>query len=410
MKHILVVAESIDIDKSSGAKANMALIKNLIKAGFRIKVYHYSIKKIDIEGAESVLITENRKSLLFFLSRTERYIRYFFKLSLNPKIEKKTGFSFTLKNDRNSILSVLRKERGFKPDWILTLSQGGSFRPHHALLKMPERHSKWIAYIHDPYPMHWYPKPYTWKESGYQIKQKFMEEVADKCQYAAFPSLYLKEWMGNHYKAYWEKGIIIPHQLNEEFETKEASFLKIDLKEFIILHAGNFLQARQPKGLIEGFKKFIQRNPTAKIRLIHVGPTSHYKAYLNGEAEKLPQFQGYFGNYPFNEVAWLQEKASVNLIIEAKADFSPFLPGKFPHCIAAGKPILLLGPSKSEARRLLGNEYPWWAEIDDEERISNIIGRLYLNWEKEKNKYMVHYENISYYLSKDFLKRTIEEL
>lgn len=66
MKRILVIAESTDIDNSSGAKANMALIKNLIKAGYLVKVCHYSRKEVEIEGAESVTIPENRKSLLFF--------------------------------------------------------------------------------------------------------------------------------------------------------------------------------------------------------------------------------------------------------------------------------------------------------------------------------------------------------
>ena len=40
IKRILVVVESIDVDDSSGSKANVALIKNLAKAGFELQVYH----------------------------------------------------------------------------------------------------------------------------------------------------------------------------------------------------------------------------------------------------------------------------------------------------------------------------------------------------------------------------------
>lgn len=406
--NILVVAEAIDPDSSSGGKANLALIKNLVKCGFNVKVYHYTRKEINIANAESISIPENRHSVLFFFSRFERYLRQYLKISLNPKFEKRTGFSFTLKNDRNSIVSALKKEKEFEPDWVLTLSQGGSFRPHHALLEIYKWHSKWIAYIHDPYPMHWYPKPYTWREAGFKAKQAFMTEVADKCKYAAFPSLYLQEWMGSHYNPYSKKGIVIPHQLNRNSLSVKPSKVDIPTHEFTILHAGNMLQARQPEGLINGFKKFLLSYPQARARFIHVGPTVHYRDYLLNEAAKTEQIEVYSGNLPFKNVTWLQEKASVNVIIEAKAGFSPFLPGKFPHCIAAGQPILLLGPPKSEVRRLLGNKYPFWAEIDDEKKISQLLGDLYENWEADQK--VTDYQEIKEYLSESHLKNIIEGL
>ena len=305
-------------------------------------------------------------------------------------------------------MKFLEKQNLIDTDWILTLSQGGSFRPHHALLKMPELHRKWIAYIHDPYPMHWYPPPYTWKEAGYQMKQQFMEEVADKCQYAAFPSLYLKEWMGSHYKAYAEKGVVIPHQLSEYIERKKPDFINLDNSFFNILHAGNFLQARQPEGLIIGFKKFMEKHPGAKARLIHVGPAPHYIQFLEEEAKGFDQIQVFCENKPFEEVAWLQEKASVNIIIEAKAEFSPFLPGKFPHCIASRKPILLLGPPKSESRRLLGESYSFYSEIDNAEYIAELLESLYLKW--EKGTLIMDYSEIEKYLSSEYLKKVVESL
>ncbi|WP_324721956.1 UDP-glycosyltransferase [Salinimicrobium sp. HB62] len=405
---ILIVSESLDVDSGSGAKANVSLIKNLLKAGFKLKVYHYTRTEVKIEGADLISIPENRSSLLFFLSRIERYIRKYLKISLNPKIEKKTGFSFTLYNDRNSITASLINEKGFNPDWILTLSQGGSFRPHHALLKLPEWHRKWIAYIHDPYPMHWYPKPYTWRESGFSTKQEFMMEVADKCKYAAFPSLHLKEWMGSHYSPYNEKGIVIPHQLNHNLPSEKPEEVDLPSDEFIVLHAGNMLQARQPQGLINGFKKFLLNNPNARARLIHVGPTVHYQAYLSSEAAENERIEVYCDNMHFKKVACLQENASVNVIIEAKAEISPFLPGKFPHCIAAGKPILLLGPPKSEVRRLMGEDYPFWAEIDNEEKICQLLSNLYENW--EAGFLSSDYKEIKEYLSENHLKEVIEGL
>ncbi len=164
IEKILAVVESIDVDDSSGSKANVALIKNLVKAGFEVRVYHYTRKDIQLGDIPCFTLKENRRSMLFFLSRLERYLRYWFKLKLNKYIEQAFGFSFTLFNDRNSIATGLRKINDFEPDLVLTLSKGGSFRPHHALLKIPKWHSKWMAYIHDPYPFASYPRPYDYVE------------------------------------------------------------------------------------------------------------------------------------------------------------------------------------------------------------------------------------------------------
>ena len=182
-KNILIVAESINVDDSSGSKASVALIKNLNAAGFEINVYHYTPKKIKLEGIPCVSIEENRHSLLFFLSRIERQIRYRTGWKLNKYIEQLFGFSFTLFNDRNSIVTSLRKITKFKPDLVLTLSKGGSFRPHHALLKIPEWHSKWMAYIHDPYPFAYYPRPYDWVEPGHQRKWQLIQDISKNAEF-----------------------------------------------------------------------------------------------------------------------------------------------------------------------------------------------------------------------------------
>ncbi len=407
---LLIVAESIDVNDSSGTKGRVALIKNLAKAGFEIKVYHYTRANITIPEINCVEIKENRTSLLFFLSRLERYIRYFTKVHLHKPLEKKFGFSFTLKNDRNSIASALKNEKVFNPDWVLTLSRGGSFRPHHAMLLLPHWHKKWIAYIHDPYPMHWYPKPYTWHEPGFQHKELFMRAIAAKCAFAAFPSQLLMEWMGKKDKNYSEKGIIIPHQLDEDNleATNNNTSELIEPHKFNLVHAGNLLQARKPKGLIEGFKLFLQQNPDAEAVFLQIGPMGHYTGFFQEQNMLDQRIKFIAENRPFKEVLKIQEEASVNIILEADADFSPFLPGKFPHCIKANRPILLLGPKKSEARRLLGIDYPYWAEITDSQKIANLIASLYTNW--KLGRLSLDRQDLEEYLSVTHLKKIIHSL
>jgi len=412
LKKILVVVESIDVEDSSGSKANVAFIRNLHKAGFDLRVFHYTRKDINLPGISCFQLKENRRSFLFFLSRLERYIRYWLKINPNKYIESTFGFSFTLFNDRNSIVAGLKKNKEFDPDLVLTLSKGASFRPHHALLKIKEWHSKWMAYIHDPYPFASYPRPYDYVEPGHQQKRRFFLIVADKARYAAYPSRLLADWMQSYYGSLKEKTVIIPHQISED-EVKLSALPKYFKKEtFSIVHAGALMSARNPLSLIKGFRRFLEEVPEASSisQLLLIGDKSIYTPKFNKIRKELPQFYSTDAYVPFSTVLAIQKNAAVNVILEAKGPISPFLPGKFPHCIDAEKPILLLGPYYSESRRLLGEGYSWWSEINDEEKISIIIKELYHNWKSNENQLHYNYRELKYYLSRDYLAAQISEL
>lgn len=411
-KKILVVAESIDVEDSSGSKANVALIKNLQKAGFDLQVYHYTRKDIVLSGIRCHSIKENRRSLFFALSRIERYLRYWFKLKLYKPIEQVFGFSFTLFNDRNSIVASLQNIKGFEPDLVLTLSKGASFRPHHALIKLPQMHNKWIAYIHDPYPFGSYPRPYDYVENGHRQKREFFLKVAEKAQYAAYPSKLLAEWMESYFPPLKGKQIIIPHQIakNELGNAELPDYFKRDA--FTVVHAGALMNARNPLSLVNAFKNFLKANPDAggHSQLIFVGKKSKYTAEFKKIQKELPQLYSTDKYVSFGKVLSMQKNAAINVILEAKGPVSPFLPGKFPHCISADKPILLLGPYYSECRRLLGEEYSWWSEIDDEERIGEILESLYITWRENGHDKKEDFRDLQFYLSYKQLQEVFNHL
>ncbi|MGM0932650.1 MAG: UDP-glycosyltransferase [Bacteroidota bacterium] len=411
MKKILIVAESINVDDSSGSKANVALIHSLAKAGFELRVCHYTRKNIQLSGIHCYALKENRRSLLFIFSRTERFLRHKLNMDLHKPLEKIFGFSFTLFNDRDSIVSGLRKITDFEPDLILTLSKGGSFRPHHAILKMPEWHKKWVAYMHDPYPMHLYPRPYAWVEPGYLEKWRFVKAISQKAEFSAFPSKLLMEWMGSYFKDFLKTGIVIPHQIQDLNSGMELpGYLNKDL--FNIVHAGNLLHARNPEGLIKGFELFLSKVPQARsrARLLFIGDTQYFQEYLRKQSETNNNLEVIGENRPLEEVDLVQKSASVNVILEAKSEISPFLPGKFPFCVAADKPILLLGPWYSESRRLLGEDYPFWAEIDEVEKIAVYLEDLFRQWEKDPGNLKLQRADLEYYLSEKYLKETLDKI
>lgn len=398
---IIIIAESIDVEDSSGTKGRVALINNLKLIGCELKVFHYTRKKIDLEGIETFEIEENRRSLLFLLSRLERQIRYKFKIKLNPYIEKLFGFSFTLFNDRKSIVDCIDKLSVSDYDLIITLSKGGSFRPHHALLKLPKWHSKWLAYMHDPYPMHHYPKPYNWTEPGYQKKEDFIREVSEKAALAAFPSLLLKNWMGKFYPNFLKTGIVIPHQVFNVNTGKVTMPEFFNREDFNLLHAGTLLGARNPEWLIEAFRQFLLDHPVAK---------SHAKLlFIGGRDPRLSvdQDDNIFisdGYMEFERVMKMQKETSVNIILEARSDISPFLPGKFPHCLFANKPILALGPQKSEVRRLLGEDYLYFSEIDDVPRIKQVVESLYFSWRDKQEFKLKNRKELEQYMGPEYLR------
>ncbi|MDT0643042.1 UDP-glycosyltransferase [Zunongwangia sp. F363] len=410
-KKILIVAESINVEDSSGSKANVALIRHLQKAGFQLLVLHYTRKKIELQGVHCVAIKENKLGSNYFLSRLQRKMQHWFAINLAKYLEPEFGFSFTFFNDVNSICKSLEKHRNFKPDLVLTLSKGASFRPHYALLKTKSLHRKWMAYIHDPYPFHYYPEPYNWSEPGYKKKIDFFEALSKSCRWAAFPSLLLAEWMQDKFPDFKNKTSILPHQLNEtqDFLAEVPGFF--DSEKFTVLHAGNLMKQRPPFYLINAFQQFLNDVPQAKsqAQLLLIGNASYHRERLEkiGRGSKNIIIRGYLD---YRQTQKLQKEVSVNVILESKAEISPFLPGKFPHCIAAERMILLLGPAKSESRRLLGEDYKYCCETDDENQIADLLKKLHKTWLESRRSLRLQRKDLKYYLSEKYLKKQLDQL
>lgn len=408
---ILVVVDSINIEDSSGSKANVALINNLVEAGFDLVVYHYTLRDIQLKGVSCYAIPEIKYGPLYFMSRFQRVIQRNSAINLAPFFERLFGFSFTFFNDTRSILKSLKKIT-FDLDLVLTLSKGGSFRPHYAVLKLPQLHDKWMAYVHDPYPFHFYPRPYNWVEPSYKFKEAFFIKVAEKAKYSGFPSQLLLEWMGGYFPGFMKTGVIIPHQ-NSKYKIQNTVFPSyFDSSKFNLLHAGNLLNTRSPRGLIEGLKLFFERCPEAKkeVRLLLIGSCAGYSKMVSDYQKEIPELFVHDGIIPFDLVYNIQKNATVNIIMEAKSEISPFLPAKFPHCVAANKTILSLAPYLSEVKRLMGVDYEYWSEADDVNKIAKLTEQLYSLWKQNPNNLLLNRNDLQEYLSVDYLKKTITTL
>ncbi|MEY2631089.1 MAG: hypothetical protein RLZZ469_1987, partial [Bacteroidota bacterium] len=233
--------------------------------------------------------------------------------------------------------------------------------------------------------------------------------ITEKAQYLSFPSLLLKEWMESYFPAVADKSCVIPHQIKVDDET-QATPVFFTENQFSLLHAGNLLQQRNPDFLIKGFLQFLDKHPEA---------VNESKLYFVGSYKKQEHILNQYQNHPnivvsdyieYKLVQSLEKKAAVNIILEAIAEISPFLPGKFPNCVASNKPILVLGPYYSEVRRLLGKDYPYWSEANDVAAIEANITKLYQQWKQHPEQSQLNRPDLTHYCDEKSLKKVVDDL
>ena len=411
-KRILVIVESIDVNDSSASKGRIAFIESFKKAGYLVTVLHYTQKEIKLPGIDCNLINENKTTLNYILSRFQRILFRWFKIDISKYVDSLFGFSFGFFNDVSSLSRALKY---YNPDdfsMLWTFGKGTSFRAHGAVLKNALWYPKWFAFVHDPYPQHLYPRPYNFVEYGFKKKRYFFRSVIINAHRVVFPSMHLKQWMQSYYKAVEVKSLIIPHQMssNNNF-VKDVLPHYFDVSKFNLLHAGNLLDLRDPKPVVLAYEKFLFEMPSAKddSMLLFLGKKSIFHDDLFSKQKDMPQLYISDGYVNFDEVYAIQQRASVNIILEATSEISPFLPGKFPHCVSANKPILLVGPHYSECKRLLGKDYPYTFDFNEVDKIKESIKSLYLNWKENDNVLTLNRTDLVHYLSSDYLKEVIEK-
>ena len=141
--------------------------------------------------------------------------------------------------------------------------------------------------------------------------------------------------------------------------------------------------------------------------------------YFVGSYKKQEHILNQYQNHPnivvsdyieYKLVQSLEKKAAVNIILEAISEISPFLPGKFPNCVASNNPILVLGPYYSEVRRLLGKDYPYWSEANDVTTIEANITNLYQQWKQRPEQSQLNRPDLTHYCDEKSLKKVIDDL
>lgn len=319
--------------------------------------------------------------------------------------EKLTGFNhasyYKLQQWTEAIRQKISKETY---DLVLLLGSGMGWYAHMAFSNILPFAGKFVISIHDPFPMAMLPKPYNVPiDNGQRQLMKRFNQLVEQAVGCYAPSQRLIEHLTPAYPALASKAVVVPHLAHQlpfllqpasQPTDKQAALLaKIQSlhssTHFLLVHMGTLLEGRSPGYFIRAMLQFLQAHPEAEAHTLVVfigqvhpklvpefAPALNHKNFIIESNTRLT----------YGQALVLQKAAAANLVIESAQHHSPQLFGKFADAVMADKPILCIGPATSEARRIVGNHYPFQATNGNEEEIRLMIETLYRNWLKQPNQ------------------------
>ena len=381
MKNILVVCEAMGVNGTSAGIGRSKLIKFLHESGNKVTV----ITRNNFDGKPIWLSDEIvvKKHDLSFIKKT--FLDKIPKVRAIPKYL--TGFTNSFRYNKKLYKEIIAKELlENQYDLIYALAAGDSFVPHFALSEMA-LDIPYFVNIHDPYPKHIYPEPYKVPNDRINsILEKKFRKVLNKAKGISFPSQLLMDDMAKTFSSIVEKGFVVPHigtSLSNLPTDKADAINDLDSSKINIIHAGTLLGPRNPKFLLQAISELNQESIdfANKVSFTFIG---NVNKKLKDIITTSPLQNVHFlaSRMSYQKSLDFISQSDASLVIEAIADFSPFLPGKVADIAFAEKTIINLSPENSEVRRLLGKSYPYQSKLDDVESIKSVLMQFYNNYTK----------------------------
>lgn len=399
----LILAESLRINETSSGIVSSTFVQSLANFGHDITCLYPKTFEYPVSWFQYVKLVE-----FSYKPYKKKFIDKIPKIRALPSFL--YGYSLEVRNKISQwiqiVTEIISKE---KFDAIIVLSSGSEFLPHLAMLNV-QTNIPIIFNFHDPFPWHVYPEPYrkSINISSYILHKK-VQKIIDKATLVSFPSELLKQHMSKNYLGIEIKSIILPHagtKLKNLPARNEDQNIFLDKTKFNILHAGSLLGPRNPKTFLKAFVKFTmahQDHANTSVLTI-VGKLA--KEHTDIVQYVQDNIRIYDLRISYKKSIELLKEASVLLLIEADADFSPFMPGKLADYIMSEKPILALTPYRSEVMRLLGENYPYWSTLNDEEQIYFHLKSLWQCW-KSGTLHSYISDNLKYYISDENINKTL---
>ena len=273
--------------------------------------------------------------------------------------------------------------------------------------------SMWIPHFSDPFPPdewqnHWYSrfaKPFNrwWAR---KILSK-ADLVSVTCPNAI---RYIEEKSGLDFR---KKSWVLTHLAIPKLRSGNYELEKTDRDEFILAYIGNLMTRRRPELLLKGFQLANEKYPEIKLLVYgNVDDEILDNCRRDGLLDKL--YLRSKDNLNPREAADLQEQVDVNIIVDTDLNlpYSPFILSKYPHCVCAGKPLLMIS-SPDSAMKYYTDKYGGgiFVSFSSAEDVSTAIIKLYEGRRKNdfpSSQYMAQFSPES--IIKPFVEKIHESL
>ena len=235
----------------------------------------------------------------------------------------------------------------------------------------------WIADFRDPWTTIHYHKSLSLNKASAKKHRKMEATVLNTADTIVVTSPTTKK----EFQAITPKPVEV---ITNGFDVGENREIPLD-RNFSISHIGSLLSGRNPDILWEILQEISIENPIFKENL-----QLKFAGAVSGEVKEslqkygLMKFSGFKGYISHSEALEMQNNSQVLLLVEIDTpETKGIIPGKLFEYLAAGRPIIALGPENSDIKEI----------------IENVQAGFYFNYEaKEKLKTQI----LNYF--SDFLK------
>ena len=394
---ILVVAQDLRVSGTSEGIVSRSFIYKLKECYPDFKIHVLYLKNHRASGNPKLLPIDKYSEKVIFRKIPKRIIL------LNKLSWRLTGISLKEIFVEKLYGQELKKIDYSLYDLVFLRSAGTAFELILGAAYNPKLLEKSIVNFHDPFPGYWDTGSQSILTNLELQKLKRMQGVVDRAQACISPSRLLSQDLEFLYGTR-KKFHTLPHQF-----TPKAFDLKIDdenairkkKKSICITYHGAIQLGRSLTKFLDVYVELVDKNPVIKketevfLRIKGEGVDELKMKYNNHPNIEIRSFASF--NISFEE---LKNETDIGLILENNSSHSNILPGKVPVLIQLKKHLLILGPERSELKRLAKEK-----GIFSSYRKKDIAENLMLTISQILNKESKNYELERYFSQTEFRKK-----
>jgi hypothetical protein len=276
--------------------------------------------------------------------------------------------------------ALRREEAAWAPDVTYVRGAGLDLAP---VLARSGWHGPWLAHLHDPWPLSWYPPRYAERSRLVSPRQEARAvRLLREVPVLTVPSAELVSWMAA--RAGVDPGgrvHVVRHLGLPPPAAPRPPEGPWPDRPFVVGHVGALLGPRDPATLLEGWRRFVDHEPDAAGRA---------GLALRGSIDRRHGDGGHWaedgvvvgrGRVPSDEARDLVAAADLGIVLESPDPVSPFLPAKVADLLAAQKPVLALTRAASPTGSLLGADHPLRVDPDDAGAVAGALAEAWRRWQ-----------------------------